>query len=83
MGWTRRTLSRRWTTTRQVLDLKQASVTKQTYVNDKHTDLDDKLFSRTTSDTEMETPTMQELDLGQWMTKQASVTSIKMETPTM
>ena len=52
-------------------------------MNDKHTDLDDKLFSRTTSDTGMETPTMQELDLGQWMTKQASVTSIKMETTTI
>ena len=52
-------------------------------MDNKHTDVDDKLFSRTTSDTGMETPTMQELDLGQWMTKQASVTSIKMETPTM
>ena len=52
-------------------------------MNNKHTDLDDTLFSRTTSDAGMETPTMQELDLGQWMTKKASVTSIKMETPTM
>jgi hypothetical protein len=52
-------------------------------VDNKHTDLDDKLFTRTTSDTGMETPTMQELDLGQWITKQDSVTSIKMETTTM
>ena len=58
MGWTRWILSRRWSTTRQVLDLKQASVTK-------HTDLDDKLYSRTTSDTKMKTPTMQGLELGQ------------------
>jgi hypothetical protein len=52
-------------------------------VNDKHSDLDDKLFSRPTSDTEMETPTMQELDLGQWLTEQASVTNVKTETSTM
>ena len=58
-------------------------MTKQASVNDKHTDLDDKLFSRTASDTEMETPTMQALDLGQWLTEQASVTNVKTETPTM
>ena len=52
-------------------------------MDDKHTDLDDKLFSRTTSDTGMETPTMQELDLGQWLTEQASVTNVKTETSTM
>jgi hypothetical protein len=57
-------------------------VTKQASVNDKHTDLDDKLFSRTTSDTEMRTPT-NHAGTGQWMTKQASVTSVKMETSTM
>ena len=71
MGWTRRTLSRRWTTAGQVLALKQTSV------NTKYTDLDDKLFSRTASDTVMETPTMQEL------TEQASVTNVKTETSTM
>ena len=51
------------------MDLKQASVTKQASVNNKHSDLDDKLFSRTASHAEMETPTMQALDLGQWLTK--------------
>ena len=74
---------RRWTTTIQVMDLKQASVTKQASVNNKHSDLDDKLFSRTARDTEMETPTMQALDLRQWLTEQASVTNVKTETSTM
>ena len=71
MGWTRQILSRRWTTAGQVLALKQTSV------NAKYIDLDDKLFSRTASDTVMETPTMQEL------TEQASVTNVKTETSTM
>ena len=52
-------------------------------MNDKHTDLDDRLSSRTTSNTEMETPTMQALDLGQWLTEQASMTNVKTETSTM
>jgi hypothetical protein len=56
MGWTGWILSRRWSTTNHVLDLKQASVTK-------HTDLDDKLYSRTTINTKMKTTTMQELEL--------------------
>ena len=53
-----------------MLDLKQAPVTKQASVNDKHTDLDDKLFSRTPSNAEMET-------------EQTSVTNVKTETSTM
>jgi hypothetical protein len=52
-------------------------------LNDKQSDLDDKLLSRTASDTEMETPTMQALDLGQWLTEQASVTNVMTETSTM
>jgi hypothetical protein len=51
-------------------------------VNNKHSDLDDEPFSRTASHTEMETSTMQALDLGQSLTEQASVTNVKTETST-
>jgi hypothetical protein len=67
----------------QVMDLKQATVTKQASVNNKHSDLDDKLFSRTASHAEMETPAKQALDLGQWLTEQTSVTNVKTKTFTM
>ena len=68
----------------QVLDLKQwppeqASVTKQASVNNQHLDLDDQLFSRTASHAEMETSTMQALDLEQWLTEQASVTNQRLD----
>ena len=52
-------------------------------MNNQHSDLDDKPFSRTTSHAEMETSTMQALDPGQWLTEQASVTNVKTETSTM
>ena len=52
-------------------------------MNNQHLDLDDQLFSRTASHAEMETSTMQALDLGQWLTEQASVTNVKTETSTM
>ena len=58
-------------------------MTKQASVNNKHSDLDDKPFSRTASHAEMETPTKQALDLGQWLTEQASMTKVKTETSTM
>jgi hypothetical protein len=67
----------------QVLDLKQASMPNQASVNNLHSNLDDKPFSRTASNAEMETSTMQALDPGQWLTEQASVTNVKTETSTM
>jgi predicted ATPase len=63
----------------QVLVRKQASVIKQASVNNQHLDLDDQLFSRIASHVEMETSTMQALDLEQWLTKQASVTNQRID----
>jgi hypothetical protein len=65
----------------QVLDLKQASVTKQASVNNQHLDQNDKLFSKTASHAKMETSTMQDLDLDleQWLTEKASVTNQRLD----
>ena len=63
----------------QVLDLKQASMTKQASVNNQHLDQNDKLFSKTASHAKMETSTMQDLDLEQWLTEQASVTNQRLD----
>ena len=54
-------------------------------MNNQHLDLDDQLFSKIASHAKMETSTMQDLDLEQWLTEHFSKTSsrVKTETSTM
>jgi hypothetical protein len=64
------------TSNMQALDLEQW-LTEQASVTNQCLDLEDQLFSRTSSHAEMETSTMQALDLEQWLTRTSTMLHLR------